>query len=373
MNQRRSSWLTKITLFIISFFSIMCAMAENNDTSKIICTRTLLKKGVVDEVRQWLAALESRKDEVLKTFQDEGVWLESAFLEKSGEEDYLVYYMRADDVMQAIAVFQKSVYPIDQFHRECWGKYAENTTVLEPIFHLERKKETARPEDVLVDVIALSRTCCAYPIEGFLAYATNENFLGRVVDGYVPSAARVCLLTQKAAMQLCSVQNALNKQGLGLFIFDAFRPLRAVRDFSQWYRQPPVNAYEMERKELHFPHLEKTDLVRLGYAPETVSRHCYGHAVDVSLMDLASGKLLDMGTIFDYFGAASHHPETSAEVIGQEAYRNRELLSLAMQAFGFVPYPLEYWHFDYQEKELEEPADLEIAPSLAGINVSKNT
>src|SRR5690348_2141281 len=127
MKSQGPFFMNKIFLCLISILGIIAAMAENNYTSKIICTRTLLKKDVVDEV-------------------------------------------------------------------------------LEPIFHLERKRNAIKPEDVLVDVIALSRSCCAHPIEGFLAYATKENFLGRVVNGYVPSAARVCLLTQKVAMQLCSVQ-----------------------------------------------------------------------------------------------------------------------------------------------------------------------
>ncbi len=185
-----------------------------------------------------------------------------------------------------------------------------------------------------------------------------------------PVRQRCALLSRKAAEQLCAVQNALNKQGLGLFVFDAYRPLRSVRDFSHWFHQPPANVYEKERKRLHFPNLEKTDLVRLGYAPDTVSRHCYGHAVDLSLIDLESRQLLDMGTIFDYFDAASHHPETSAEVIGKEAYRNRQVLTQTMQEFGFVAYPLEYWHFDYQEREMDEPADVVITPSLAGLNVN---
>lgn len=86
-------------------------------------------------------------------------------------------------------------------------------------------------------------------------------------------------------------------------------------------------------------------------------------------MDLTTGQLLEMGTVFDYFDAASHHPETLVETIGEEAWRNRELLAQVMQEAGFVAYPLEYWHFDYQERELHEPADPEITPDLANLNV----
>ena len=229
---------------------------------------------------------------------------------------------------------------------------------------------SAKPEEVLVDVIALSEKQCSSPIQGALAYATAENFLGRVVDGYSPHASHICLLSCKAAHQLCLVQNALNEQGLGLFIFDAFRPLRAVRDFAAWYHQPITSVSEAYRKQLHYPYLEKTDLPRLGYAPQEVSRHCFGHAVDLSLIDLSTNQLCNMGTVFDYFDNTSHHPATSPDVIGTEAYHNRQLLAQVMEEYNFIPYPLEYWHFDYKEQELDVPADIAIAPHLAGLNVN---
>lgn len=228
----------------------------------------------------------------------------------------------------------------------------------------------AHPVNHLMDVIALSTRLCSHPIQGILAYATPDNFLGRTVDGYSPDASTVCLLTGKAARQLCLVQCALNNQGLGLFIFDALRPLRAVRDFSSWYHQPVADKHEQDRKKLHFPHLEKTDLTRLGYAPDKISRHCFGHAVDLSLIDLKTNQLLNMGTIFDYFDTTSHHPETSSEVIGEEAFHNRELLAKIMKQFGFIAYPREYWHFDYREQELDEPVDIPLTPTLAGLNVA---
>ncbi len=59
--------------------------SENGNavTTNVICTRTKLKQSVVDEVRNWLNTLKSRKDEVLETFKEEGVWLESTFFRKS--------------------------------------------------------------------------------------------------------------------------------------------------------------------------------------------------------------------------------------------------------------------------------------------------
>ena len=93
----------------------------------------------------------------------------------------------------------------------------------------------------LVDVVSLSKQKCQHPIIGKLAYATDENFIGRVINGYSPDATDVCLLTPKAAHALCQAQNELNeKHQLGLLIYDAYRPHRAVKDFAQWIQQPPT-------------------------------------------------------------------------------------------------------------------------------------
>ncbi|HEY2811690.1 MAG TPA: DUF6176 family protein [Rhabdochlamydiaceae bacterium] len=336
--------------------------------SQVICTYSKIKEGCVEKVKAWLSTIQSeRREETLQSFSNEGVWLEAAFIREAEDGLYLVYFMRAQNVKQALAAFQNSTLPIDIFHRECCQQLTEGHEILTTVYHLEA--ELKKPEEILVDVIALSQKKCASPLQGLLAYATGENFLGRVVDGYSPHAAHVCLLGSKAAEQLCCAQNALNAQGLGLFIFDAFRPLRAVRDFSTWYNQPPASAYEIERKALHYPRLEKTDLTRLGYAPDKVSRHCFGGSVDLTLIDLTTSRLLNMGTLFDYFDPSSHHPAALPTEIGEEAFHNRELLAKIMREAGFVPYPLEYWHFDYHEQPLKEPADLEITPSLLGLNV----
>ena len=222
---------------------------------------------------------------------------------------------------------------------------------------------------ILVDVVALSQKSCSFPIQGKLAYAGNENFIGRVIDGYSADAADVCLLSRRAAQALCDVQSELNQTGLGLYIFDAYRPLRAVKDFAKWYIAPVSSMFEHQRQKIHYPHLQKTDLVAKGYAPDTTSRHNFGHSVDLSLIRLSDVTLLDMGTCFDYFDELSHDTATP-EQIGQSAYDNRAKLTLTMTAHGFIPYPFEYWHFDYHLVEVEEPLDICIDMSLKGLNVS---
>lgn len=211
----------------------------------------------------------------------------------------------------------------------------------------------------LVDVISLSKKNCTHPVKGKLAYATNENFLGRIVDGYHPDAAHLCLATPKTAHALCAVQNELNKLNLGLFIFDSYRPLRAVRDFACFMHEPVHSEYELKRKQIHYPHVEKDQFAILGYVNDTVSNHCFGDTIDLVLIDLKTNAFLDMGACFDFFDEISY-PSASEDVIGKEAFKNRKILSDTMQHAGFLPYEKEFWHFTYREREIAEPLDIEI-------------
>ena len=223
--------------------------------------------------------------------------------------------------------------------------------------------------ETLIDVIALSQKGCIYPIVGKLAYASNENFIGRVIDGYSFDAQHVCLLAKNAARALCNIQNELNSSGLGLYIFDAYRPLRAVKDFASWYTAPVMNDFELERKKIHYPNLEKNELVAKGYSPDTTSKHNFGCSVDVALIQISDNTLLEMGTCFDFFDELSHDTATPAQ-IGKDAYLNRQKLTSVMKHFGFLPYTGEYWHFDYQQIEVDVPLDILIEPSLKGLNTS---
>lgn len=223
------------------------------------------------------------------------------------------------------------------------------------------------PKDILVDVVALSKNQCQVQIYGHLAYATKENFIARVVNGYSPDAQDICLLTKEVAHSLCRVQNDLNNNGLGLYIYDAYRPLRAVKDFAAWFVEPSGEE-ELIRKKIHYPNINKTDLAPLGYAPDTISRHNFGNAVDLTLIDLKEFRPLEMGACFDYFDELSHTNITSEE-IGEAAYTNRQILSEFMQKHKFIPYEKEFWHFDYHLKEVSEPMDLPIDNTLKSLNV----
>ncbi len=213
-------------------------------------------------------------------------------------------------------------------------------------------------------MVALSKQKCQVPILGDLKYATKENFLGRPVIGYHPLAREVCMMTCEAAHALCEVQNSLlSESNCGLIIYDSYLPLRAVRDFNTWVHSPINDDYELERKALHFPDLQKEDIAKHGYLALDVSRHCFGNAVDVFLVSKETGTALDMGTIFDFFGKRSHVSASENEV-GKEAFKNRQILINAMKMFGFSVYSEEFWHFDYHKREVDEPMDFEIVPGL---------
>lgn len=221
----------------------------------------------------------------------------------------------------------------------------------------------------LVDVVALSKSACKKPIQGKLAYATVENFVGRIIVGYHPEADDICLLTPKAANALCQVQNYLiEKNSYGLFIFDAYRPKRAVYDFMTWIKLPVANAYETERKIKHYPAIDKSELFIAGYLAED-SGHCYGNTVDLALIDLETGKEIDLGSNFDYMDERSHLNATVQE-IGAQAFQNRKILLEAMELFGFHSYEKEIWHYSHggvQGREVEQPIDVEITPELRGV------
>lgn len=220
----------------------------------------------------------------------------------------------------------------------------------------------------LIDTITLSETLCEYPIQVKLAYATADNLVGRILQGYAADAAHLCLLTPKAANALCHVQNYLiSQERLGLFVYDAYRPKRAVRDFFQWAHDPSSTPQDFTQKAKYYPNIAKAQLFDLGYIAED-SNHCYGNTVDLVLMDLQSQQTLAMGAIFDFMDVLSHWTATAGQ-IGQEAYQNRQKLLFAMEKFGFEPYEQEFWHFSHggrQGREIHQPLDIEITVDLKG-------
>ena len=223
-------------------------------------------------------------------------------------------------------------------------------------------------EKLLIDCKVLSENICTHGIQGKLAYATNDNFTSRVVTGYHEDAADIFLLESSAAHALCDVQNSLNKKNLGLYFYDGYRPLQAVQDFGRWCDAEVVNNDELECKQKYYPNIHKSDLIPKEYLGYPTSRHNFGFAIDVGLINLADNNLLDMGACFDYFDEISHITATE-NMIGKEALENRNILSRVMQENNFFTFEYEFWHFDYKHQPIKTPIDIAITRALKGVGV----
>ncbi len=175
-----------------------------------------------------------------------------------------------------------------------------------------------------------------------LRYLTGDNFVGRPIDGYRHAHA---ILSAPAAAALAEVQDRLRPFGLGLKLFDAYRPQRAVDHFVRWGK-----ALDDQRtKPVYYPDVAKEDLFEEGYIASR-SSHSRGSTVDVTIVypdQDGSTRALDMGSRFDFFGPISW-PDSAGVSPQQRA--NRALLQSLMTASGFAPYAQEWWHFTLREE-----------------------
>jgi D-alanyl-D-alanine dipeptidase len=170
-----------------------------------------------------------------------------------------------------------------------------------------------------------------------LRYAGSHNFVGERIDGY---RKQRCILTREAAEALKKVQEELRPFGLGLKVFDAYRPQRAVDQFVRWAR----DVSDTRMKGEFYPDIRKKDLFRDGYIAAK-SSHSRGSTVDLTIVSLKGedpDRELDMGSGFDFFGLRSR-PEYPG--IPPSLRAHRMLLQMVMKKYGFQPYPREWWHF----------------------------
>ena len=151
-------------------------------------------------------------------------------------------------------------------------------------------------------------------------YATTNNFLGTAV---YPAA--VAKMQRPAAGALRQVHDKLAARGLGLQVFDAYRPWSVTKVF---YDATPESMK-------HFV-----------ADPSNGSRHNRGCAVDLTLYDLATGEQIAMPSGYDEFTARAY-PDYPGGTSRQRYYR--EVLRRAMEDAGFRVYEYEWWHFDYHQ------------------------
>lgn len=187
-----------------------------------------------------------------------------------------------------------------------------------------------------------------------IRYHSTYNFIGSRIDGYEDPCA---LLTKEAARALKSVSNELIVQGYRLKVFDAYRPACAVKHFVLW----GIEDQDIRMKPYFYPELEKQELFAKGYIAKQ-SSHSRGSTVDLTLLDMKTGKEVDMGGPFDLFSEVSH-PDYKG--ITDTQYENRMILQNVMVRNGFNTLDCEWWHFTlkdepYPETYFEFPVSIEF-------------
>lgn len=176
-----------------------------------------------------------------------------------------------------------------------------------------------------------------------IRYAGSNNFVGKPVKTYHKPVA---ILSKPAAEALKKVQKDLMQQDYCLKIFDAYRPQSAVNHFIEWARNPADTL----NKARFYPEVAKKDLFELGYIASK-SGHSRGSTIDLTIVDVKTGKELAMGSTYDFFGNISHH---NTDKITKEQKANRSLLKRTMIKNGFRPYPEEWWHYTLRDEPYPE-------------------
>ena len=176
-----------------------------------------------------------------------------------------------------------------------------------------------------------------------IRYYSTYNFIGDRIDGYEEPCA---LLTVEAARALKEVSNEANVQGYRLKVFDAYRPVKAVKHFVLW----GIEDQDLRMKPFFYPDMQKQELFAKGYIASR-SSHSRGSTVDLTLLDMETGKEVDMGSPFDFFSEASH-PDYKG--ITQEQFDNRMILQKIMVRNGFAPIDCEWWHFTLEQEPYPE-------------------
>ena len=149
-----------------------------------------------------------------------------------------------------------------------------------------------------------------------LRYATANNFMHRRI---YPEKTTITFMRLPAAKALQKVQKELYENGLGLKIFDAYRPFSVT-----------VKFWELVHDERYVAN------------PSKGSGHNRGIAVDLTIINLKTGRELDMGTGFDNFTDTAHQTFTN---LPEEILQNRGLLRSTMEKYGFKALDTEWWHF----------------------------
>jgi len=172
-----------------------------------------------------------------------------------------------------------------------------------------------------------------------LRYYSTNNFIGKPIDGYLKPK---CILTKEATAALKKVQEEFERLGFGLLIFDAYRPQRAVNQFVRWAQ----DTTDTKMKEQFYPNIDKKDLFKKEYIA-IKSGHSRGSTVDLTIVSLKTGHILDLGSGFDLFDDKSSVNYTN---ITKNQHSIRLMLQRRMAKHGFIPHDKEWWHFTLKKE-----------------------
>ncbi|MCF7567022.1 M15 family metallopeptidase [Sabulilitoribacter arenilitoris] len=172
-----------------------------------------------------------------------------------------------------------------------------------------------------------------------LRYNTTNNFIGKRIEGY---HSNKLIITKQTAEALKLVQTELQQYNLCLKIYDGYRPQQAVNHFVRWAKilNDTIN------KSIFYPKVEKENLFKAGYIASK-SGHSRGSTVDLTIIDGNTGKPIDMGSPYDFFGQESW---VNYDAITKKQKENRQLLQAVMLKHGFRNYPKEWWHFTLRQE-----------------------
>lgn len=193
-------------------------------------------------------------------------------------------------------------------------------------------KQKTAPEMDSSDFVSITDVVPDVILE--IRYYSTFNFVGDRIDGY---EAPVALMTREGAEALKKASDALMAQGYRLKVFDAYRPQRAVNHFIRWAE----DIEDTRMKPFFYPDVDKSLLFELEFICAK-SSHSRGSTVDLTLFDVNTGREVDMGGTFDWFGEKSY---PFYEDITDEQKSLRAVLREAMTDAGFKPFPTEWWHF----------------------------
>jgi D-alanyl-D-alanine dipeptidase len=164
------------------------------------------------------------------------------------------------------------------------------------------------------------------------------------------------LLRKSAAVRLAAVNDLLRPHQCEAFVLDGYRPIECQRELWNFYYSKAVEVLGHASEDEYCAHAEKYAFNPEGFdevSSLTWPAHTTGGGVDLTLRDLASGQIFDMGTRFeeiseasrcDFFEKQLDRGEISA---ADPRLTNRRLLHWAMNESGFVNCPIVFWHYDW--------------------------